>query len=394
MLQETWTKEIMGLDVLDTHTHLVGEKLPAQDFWQIAHYFWFLSELRTGGYPMNAEDLPEEERIPAFLAAYRATRNTNMNWVFTQILKELYGIEITDEASIRKADAAIRESSKRPSWAQEVADKLSIRRFVVNNRFDSQFEGMREQAIIVPRIDGKIGEWTKNIQLSEDPRQAFDEIVQALDEILATFKKKGYPGIMTTLPRYDTQANHTYEIGKESTRDEIMMMLLHAACGAAEREGLFVQLFVGVERSWCGTAVPANDPERILKLSGLFDKYAIPFELIVASEINNMDVVQAAWNFPNVHVGGMWWFNFRASTYRQSMQYRLEGMAPMKSSLVVSDARCIEWSFGKIFLIKRLTAEFLFKQMEDGWLDEETARMTAKEWLYDSAARRYGILNG
>jgi glucuronate isomerase len=199
---------------------------------------------------------------------------------------------------------------------------------------------------------------------------------------------------MTTLPRYESSANRRSAMEPGCSKDDVLMELLHAVCAAAERHGLLVQLFLGVERSWCGTAVPANDPARILKLSALFESYACPFELVVASELNNLDVVQAAWNFPNVHVGGMWWFNFRASTYRDAMQYRLEALAATQSSLVVSDARCIEWSYGKILLVKRLLAEFLWNQLEGGWIDRRTALQVAEDWLFNSAAKRYGLAAG
>lgn len=32
-------------------------------------------------------------------------------------------------------------------------------------------------------------------------------------------------------------------------------------------------------------AVPVNEPQRILKLAGLFDRYECPFELVVASAV-------------------------------------------------------------------------------------------------------------
>ena len=33
----------MGLEVFDTHTHLIGGKLTARDFWEIGEYFWLAS---------------------------------------------------------------------------------------------------------------------------------------------------------------------------------------------------------------------------------------------------------------------------------------------------------------------------------------------------------------
>ncbi|WP_248927651.1 glucuronate isomerase [Paenibacillus hamazuiensis] len=388
---KAFVEKTMQMDVLDTHTHLVGDRLPARDFWEIAHYFWLFRELEAGGYPADAAELPEKMRIAAFLEAHRASRNTLMNWVFTNIFKQLYGIDIRDENSVREADEAVRASSAQSGWAQLVADKLNIRGFVVNVPEHAEFHGMRQDALLIPRIDGRLNGWVAAIHQSAEPHAAMEETKRVIGELLQSYKLQGCPGIMTTLPRYEASAHESYTLSAESSRDQILMMLLHAICGEAERNGLFVQLFLGVERSWGSTAVPANDPARILKLTGLFEKYTCPFELVVASEINNLDVVQAAWNHPHVHVGGLWWYNFRASTYRDCMQYRLEALPGIKSSLIASDARCIEWSFGKILLVKRLLGEFLSEKIQAGWLDEDTAEHVAKCWLYQSAADRYGF---
>ncbi|WP_159886760.1 glucuronate isomerase [Paenibacillus puerhi] len=393
MNREIWIDKVMAMDVLDTHTHLIGYRLVAGDFWEIAHYFWFFRELQSAGYPSGAAELEEESRINEFLKAYHASRNTLMNWTFTSIMRDLYGVEISDPDSVRRADAAVREKAKRSDWAQAAADRLSIRRFVVNYPEHAEFQGMREPAVLIPRIDGNISEWAKAIAESETPERKLEEIETVIAGLFSSYKRNGCEGVMTTLPRYASSANKQYVLDAGTSKDETLMRVLHAVSHAAEREGLLVQLFLGVERSWCGTAFPANDPERILKLAGLFERYpSCTFEIVLASEINNMDAVQAAWNFPNVHVGGMWWFNFRSSTYRQSMQYRIEAIAACKSSLVVSDARCMEWSYGKIKLIKRLLGEFLADQVEGGWLAPETAEAAAREWLYESAARRYGVI--
>ncbi|UUZ89914.1 hypothetical protein LJK87_28255 [Paenibacillus sp. P25] len=385
----SFMEEIDRLQVLDTHTHLVGDRLCARDFWEIAHYFWFNQEMQAAGYPKHAAEPPEEERIAAFLNAYHASRNTLMNWVVTQIFQELYGIELKDERSVREADEAVQASAARAGWAQQVADKLRIEAFVTNIPEHAEFHGMKRSAILIPRIDGRLHPWVRSIHGQPDRVATFESVSAEIDELFGTFKRQGCPGMMTTLPRYEASANKVDGMTANASQDEILMASLHVVCRMAEKHDLFVQFFLGVERSWCGTAVPANDTERILKLSGLFERYTCPFELVVASELNNLDVVQAAWNFPNVSAGGLWWFNFRASTYRDVMQYRLEAIPAMKSSLIASDARCIEWSFGKIKLVKRSLGEFLYERIQSGWIDKEIALQVARNWLFDSAAQRY-----
>ena len=110
---------------------------------------------------------------------------------------------------------------------------------------------------------------------------------------------------------------------------------------------------------------------------------------MLGSSIDNLDAARAVTLFPNVSVGGMWWYNFRASTYRETMQYRLEGLPPARSVLIASDARCIEWAYGKVVLVKHLLAEFLQEEVARGWINREDALWVAREWLYGAAATRY-----
>jgi glucuronate isomerase len=152
---------------------------------------------------------------------------------------------------------------------------------------------------------------------------------------------------------------------------------------------MFAQFFIGIETVSDRSSMAINDPARIPALYPLFERHACSFEIVVGAPQMNLDAAQAARIYANVHLGGLWWYNFRSSTYRQTMQYRLEAVPAAKSSIVASDARCIEWCYGKILLVKRLLADFLCDQVEDGWLDRDTALWVAIEWLHDAAARRY-----
>src|SRR5207249_4863154 len=82
-------------------------------------------------------------------------------------------------------------------------------------------------------------------------------------------------------------------------------------------------------------------------------------------------------------------YNFRASTYRDSFQYRLEALPPAKCPVVVSDARSIEWCYGKVLLIKHLMADVLGDQVERGFLEPDDALRVAGQWLHGAAATPY-----
>ena len=151
-----------------------------------------------------------------------------------------------------------------------------------------------------------------------------------------------------------------------------------------------IQLLTGMENGYCKVAVPVNDERRIVNLYGLFEEYPCNFDLVVATEANNMDVVQAAHVFKNVYAGGMWWFNFRPSIFRDAMEKRFEVLPSTKSYLSISDSRCIEWCYGKIALIRKIAGDFLVGKVKEGYVGFDDALSIAKDWLYCSAERLYG----
>jgi glucuronate isomerase len=73
------------------------------------------------------------------------------------------------------------------------------------------------------------------------------------------------------------------------------------------------------------------------------------------------------------------------------MQCRFEALPPTKCSLIASDARCIEWCFGKVLLVKHLLAQFLAGQIAAGWLNRADALWVARSWLMDAPATLFAV---
>ena len=96
---------------------------------------------------------------------------------------------------------------------------------------------------------------------------------------------------MIDLPDFGLKASDydtSFKLSQNS-RDEIIIYLFHWVCELAEKYGFFVQLFLGVHRmGWSRRATSVNDPYRILKLHGAFDKYNCNFEIVTAADINVM----------------------------------------------------------------------------------------------------------
>lgn len=392
-----WREEILHVPVFDTHTHLnmPGVPIPAQNFWDIAHYFWFQEELWSVGYPRNAMSLPEDARIDRFVAAFGALRNTTWHMIVRRIFGDLYGVALSSDAdSVRRADAVVRERAQSPDWARSVIDRLAIRRITVNNVAQADYPELPGVGVAVPSW-GEFRAWVEKLVHAADPRAMGEQARQAIAETVAAHKAAGIRGMRVEADPFEVggpAAVSAPEALPDGDVDALQAatFLTHALLGALSEHGMFVQMFLGIKRDvGAHTAMAVNDPRRITNLYPLFDRYACDFELVVGAPQNNLDAAQPARIYPNVYVGGLWWYNFRPSTYNQAMQYRFEAVPARKSAIVASDARCIEWCYGKILLVKTLLADFLYRQVEGGWIDREGALWVAREWLHDAAARRY-----
>jgi len=383
---------ILALPVFDTHTHL-GERgvpVPAQNVWDILHCFWFFRELVAAGYPANAKDLPEEQRIPAFLDAFAATRHTTVNWVVRRIFTDLYGVAITDESSVRHADEAVRASATREGWCAHVCDRLAIRHLTTNFGDRPELAGLPGRGCLIPvrlGLDWPSLHWQLRHSLD---RLDADRVAEQIHQAVAALAAQGSRGVRAEVGAFLSCPDPIDVLSPaEPTANEIDRFLAGRLFAALAVHGLFAQLFLGVGKDASGNASPLPNPGTVTSLHGVFKRCGCDFELVIGTAANNVDAVQAARIFPNVHVGGMWWYNFRQSTYLASMAQRIEALPACKSALVVSAARCIEWAYGKILFIKTILAQFLHDRWQRGWLDEEEALRVAREWLHDAAARRY-----
>ncbi len=402
MNRKTWREAVIAMPVFDTHTHLnlPGVPIPAQTFWDIAHYFWFQQELWSVGYPSKAPDSPENARIDAFVNAFNAVRNTAWHLIVRRICEDLYGIPLVDEAGVctanhvRDVDAAVREASQQPDWSKSVVDRLAIRCITVNNIKDTPFPGLPGVSVSVPTWN-EARTWSEKLMMSEDPKLILDEAQQDIEKMVSDFSNQGIRGMRVSGDVFEAGGKAAVNLlvppmDGPLERWQAEAILTHRLLDVLGEHGMFAQFFLGIQRDVTPrTAMAVNDPRRIINLYPLFEIHDCDLELVSGAPQNNMDIAQAARIYPNAFAGGLWWYNFRSSTYRHTMQVRLEAVPASKSAIIASDARCIEWCYGKILLVKWLLADFLYDQITKGWINEADARWVAREWLHNSAARRY-----
>lgn len=377
-------EEIFNMDIIDTHNHLIHDRLNAQSFWEIAEYFWLGRQLWAAGYPKNASELDEKQRVTEFCKAYQDAKNTIWCRVLYAMMKDLYDITLSDEKSVYAAIEAVKAKSMDDSWVKTVADKTKLKYAVVNNLYkNNEFDGLPGVCITVPRIDEKIQNWITRLSNADAKADELEKISDEIETLISEYHANGFKGIMTTLPRFHESTN--VDLHNVQSCGEVPL-ILHRICKILEEKSMFLQLFLGVENrfTYNPIPVPVNYTQRVIQLYGLFERYNCKFDLVLASEINNSDAMWAANIFSNVQVGAMWWYNYLPITYMESMQYRFDGLPMTKSSILASDARNIEWCYGKAYMVKDLMADFFTKQVSQGKIDKETALQVAHGWLYEA----------
>jgi len=398
--REQWREAVLELPVFDTHTHMnnVGVPVAAQTIWDIVHYFWLQQELWSVGYPQDPMSLDEDQRIDRFVDAFGKVRNTVWALMVRETLRRLYDVELTDAASVRDADRAVREKGGDPDWPRAVVDRLNVKRITVNNAESVDMPGLPGVGAGLPLLPG-YKQMAQGILDADDQRAAGEEAKAAVSEAVAEFAQAGYRGMRVHTEAFDNRdpgaiADAVAREGglprREADVMDVHAFLTHALFEALGRHEMFAQLFLGIHHvPGTGTHMATDDPRRIVGLYPLFERYGCGFELVAGAPRNNMDIAQAARIYPNVHCGGLWWYNFRSSTYRQAMQARLEAVPACKSVVLASDGRCIEWCYAKTLLVKWLLADFFHEQVAGGWINQSDALWVAREWLHDAAARRY-----
>ena len=283
------------LPVWDTHTHLIGAALPARSFWEIGHYFWFLRELVAAGYPADHRTPAEDERIDAFVRAYHGHAQHGHALDGGRILHDLYGLRITDAASVRAADEAIRAAGGRGRLAQRVcrAGRRSGASWSTSRRTPPS-RGLPATSCLVPRVEAQLGAWLARLAAAAD--RAPPATRCGRDAPFAGYAAAGCGGVMTSLEAFGPSRRPARLRARAAPgraerpapiRPARRPSCCHALCrGRRGARPLPSAPSLGIERRLrAAVGAPVNDPRRLLRLYSLFRDYRCQFELVLGSSM-------------------------------------------------------------------------------------------------------------
>jgi glucuronate isomerase len=418
LLTEEVLKEIVQpLPVVDIHTHINGADPSAHDISEIVLYHYIVSELQAAGVnPAMLKDADTvEKKIALFLEWQGRMSNTVTYWCLRQVL-ELHGVSASGEltrAGLLEANERVGATHADAAWPR--------RALVETNRvlktaltlgiteklpaFDDQlfFGTLRLDEVIGNVSGGNLGQFSEAAGQTISGLSSFEK---AAREQVQHFAHRGGRALALGLPPEEefippdrASAERVLArvlAGESLSAQEAALLhgyLLDLFAGWASDAHLPLQLLIGVRRPLAGgAAVVALHPGLVSRYAPLFHKFSdLSFDLFLASAAHSQEAVATAKNYPNISLSGFWWYSFSPPYIRALLTERLLALPMVKLHAFFSDAYNVEWSAGKLALLRRELSRVLAELMVSGYLSESQAPELAKHLLSGNAERLYKL---
>ncbi|MDB5351056.1 MAG: hypothetical protein JWN86_2303 [Planctomycetota bacterium] len=417
--------------VLDVHTHLVGGKLSARGLHDVLLYHMVVSDLYSAGCPSGSRltqypgwPAPDEAeaRIVEAIPHLSSIRNTSSSWGVRLVLQDLYDWRepITTE-NWRRLDGQIRERADDRAWSHSVLDRLKIGRTGTEiarrekgedddrlqyalewgfftrcqwGEFDTALYELERCWGRTPESPSPIGsggraEPDRTIRTLSDVHDAISHYVQAIpyDRILSTATH-----ISTDIRFRDvTEAEMEAALGRRPVagseeRDVYASYIQEAFLTALERHGdrIVYQFSLGAEPLPFETGARLSQ-STLSQLAEMIGRHpGLKFQCFLASRHANHSLCTLARELPNLSLAGYWWHNFFPDAIAQVIRERLDMLPANKQIGFFSDAYCVEWTYAKSMIVRKILARVLAEKMEVGQYSHSDAVSVARSILFES----------
>jgi glucuronate isomerase len=426
------------LPMFDVHTHLVGGRLGARGLHDILLYHMVVSDLYAAGCPSGARltqypGWPDVEEAHARLAEavpyLPLARNTSCTWMLRAVLRDLYGWEepITGD-NWRRLDAMIREGADDRGRQHSILDRLNIRRACTEfarregGCDDERLQYSLEWAFFTRTQWGEFDTalyelercWGRQPE-SPSPiggqRPPTERTIRSLDDLHAALAHYvdtiPYERLLSTATGFSTDIDYRVvsddemaaAIGRRdragaAERDAYACYVNEAFLTALEArpERLVFQFSVGAEPLPHETSSILRQ-RTIRQLGDMMSRHPrLQFQCFLGTRHANQAFCTLARELPNLSLAGYWWHNFFPDAVRQVMAERLEMLPLCKQVGFFSDAYCLEWTYGKALLVRKLLAGVLADKIRQGWYTRDDGLAIARSIIYDTPRTLLGMV--
>ncbi|MDZ4861129.1 MAG: hypothetical protein SGI88_19325 [Candidatus Hydrogenedentes bacterium] len=429
---------LLSFPWMDPHTHIDAAHLSARGLDDILLYHMCVSDLYAAGCPNGArlseDPSPAEsaQRVEEALPYLSSTRNTAMSWGVRIILADLYDWhEPVGETNWRSLDALIMERAADPAWPREILRRANIARTGTelwrarDGSANDLLQYSLEWAFFAraqwgqPDIPLYELERAWNATAPEPPIpvsfdrataapllrtiKSVDDIDEAVahycalipyGKVLATAQHIS-TDISYTVPNRETAANALKRRTNagDAERDVYASYTLHRFLAELEKHGdeIVFQFSLGAEPLPHESASRLNS-RTIGELAGIIAQYpGLKFMCFLSSRHANQSLCTLARELPNFSLAGYWWHNFFPGAIRQVMEERLD-MLPLNRQIgFFSDAYCVEWTYAKAVIVRRLLARVLADKVELGQYTTSDVLPVAQGILNQSSRELLGM---
>jgi glucuronate isomerase len=430
---------LSDVPILDIHTHLVGGKLASRGLHDILLYHMVVTDLYAAGcasgsrlsqFPSWPSEAEAHARIQEAIPYLKHIQNTSSFWGVRIILRELYGwTEPLGEANWRKLDGLIRERADDRTWARSILDRARIRRSGTElarrgaGEDDDRLQYALEWGFFTRCQWGEFDTALYELErcwgrAPESPapigggiRPATERVIRTLDDVHAAMRHYvssiPYGRVISTATHLSTDID--YRLVSDDEMASALARRDHA--GPAERDcyasyvneafltaveahadQIVFQFSVGAEplRHETASRLSQRTIGQIAELIGRHPK--LRFQCFLASRHGDQSLCTLARELPNLSLAGYWWHNFFPETIAQIMRERLEMLPANKQVGFFSDAYCVEWSFAKAVLVRKILARVLAERIALGQFESSGALDFAYSILYESPQSLLGIV--
>jgi hypothetical protein len=427
--------------VIDVHTHVVGGGLGASGLHDIMLYHMAVSDLYAAGCPSGSRltpypDRPDRDethaRIREALPFLRHVRNTSSSWGVRLILSDLYGCdEAIGEDNWQTLDEQLRERADDRAWHREILRRVNIRRvgteiarrekgedddilqYALEWAFFTRFQwGEFDTALYeLERCWGRTPESPMPIGIGIGSRPPTDRTIRTLDDV-----DEAMDWYVDHIPadRIRSVATHiSTDIDlRDVTHDEMNHALAQRGhAGPAEcsiyaayvneaflsrlerryADRLVFQFSLGAEPLPHETASRLSQ-RTIAQLAEIIGRHPkLRFQCFLSSAHANQSLCTLCRELPNLSLAAYWWHNFFPAVIRRVMEERLDMLPANRQIGFFSDAYCVEWTYAKAKMVRRLLAQVLAEKIALGEYTNDLAVSVARQILYESPQSLLGM---
>ena len=405
--------EIERVPAVDVHTLVRAVSPGASDLSQIALYHFVTTELESAGIDPRVFEIGDaKKRLAEASAGFTRIKNTTSYWCLTQILGDLYDTAPPHEWDIEQVWAKAEKTAADPRWAETALERANVSKVFVTCDWRKALPRASEKFLPVLRVDSLVNEahMSRTLEsLTEVTGQSVYEAGDLKKAVVELVRKAKEGGAVAAAAAFEPQVD--FEQGDRDAADRILsLVLLGQKTNREDRKALRsyvmdlvlqncsehempLQLMLGIKhvRS-ADRAITAYEPSSVAMYADLLKRHdGVKFDVFTSNDTICHELAVIARNYPNVFLSGHWWYLEFPTHIRKMLRERIEMLPMTKCCGFFSDARCVEWVYGRVRLIRRELAFALADLVREGYLSEGAAVEVAGHYLAENPKRIYGV---